>query len=607
MEENQNLNSVSNKETTKMNPNLNGKKKGKGKILLIIVILLIIAIVGGLIYYFAIYTKPDKIYKRLVQSSINSYTNKRMSMDYQTFKTSLKLNTKLDLQNNQIDPNMLDLINQTTIGMDLQADNEQKQFLMNIKADYDKDSLLDFEMYSNVDKEETYMQLKNWFDKYIVVENLNEEFYTSLRELLTNPKIESSKKQNIHKSMKIVKEELTNAIKKEYCTAQKEDITVKGKTIHATKNTLKMNVGQLKKEMETVLNHLKDNQEFMECFKDEDKILDMLDNFSNQLEEIEDEDSTIEISIYTNGLIQEMQKFTLTIYDAKTNEELTMAFTKLEFNTYLMEMLEQEETILTGKITIQVKDKKEGTIDYELEIPNFGKVKLNLEYRQVFDEKIEEVDVRNSVKAEELTSEDQKNFITNFQKSKLYELIGNFTNNRSSSNNFMETESKNNMTDDENRANNNDNETSTMKENEILSYDEAAKIRFKIPVGYQSRTVSDNYKVLEKDDILINIFTTYADKDGYYEELEESKQYYEEQDSIDNVVLSEIKNIEVNGREFYYATLSYEYSFDSKVEQMYVWSEISDEMVLNFEVRGLENLTNEELKEILTVTIENNR
>ena len=115
--------------------------------------------------------------------------------------------------------------------------------------------------------------------------------------------------------------------------------------------------------------------------------------------------------------------------------------------------------------------------------------------------------------------------------------------------------------------------------------------------------------VLRKDDITISVLTDYRDSDEYYRTIEKEKQFYEGEEDYKNIDLSEIRTQEVNGVTFYAARLSCEYDsmgYTTKFEKMYIWTGISDEMVLTFEIDGSENLTQEELKEVLAVNIEKN-
>ena len=129
---NQNENPISKGQTANFNISsggVNPEKKGKKKTgPFIFAIILIMAIVAGLAYYFTIYTKPEEIYKRLIGSTIDSYTNEMNNMNYKTSKASLKLDA--NLETDKIDKKVTDLINKINIGMNVQTDNENQQFVI---------------------------------------------------------------------------------------------------------------------------------------------------------------------------------------------------------------------------------------------------------------------------------------------------------------------------------------------------------------------------------------------------------------------------------------------------------------------------------------------
>lgn len=610
---NQNDNPISNAQTSNFNVSSGGstEKKGKKKTVLVIVaILLIVAIIAGLAYYFTSYTKPDQMYKRLVGSTIDNYTNEMKNMNYKTFKTSFKLDA--DLETEGLDKDVIDLINKINLGIDVQTNNEDKQFLMNVKANYEKEDLVELQMYSNVQEEKTYMQLKSFLDKYIEIEDMDDEFYTYFEEILEKQKMSNDQKQSLQKAMNILKKELINTIKPEYCTAQKEDITVNGKNIATTKNTIKMNVKQLKNEFTTAVTNLKDNEEFINCFEDKDEISDALENSLDAMDEIdEDEDVTMEIAIYTTGFMQKVQKVTVTASSEEEEETVAITVTKTAENTYDFEVLEDNDAVCKGTVNVEEKNKQEGTIHLEIEVEDAGKLKLNIEYSQKFNEDIDNVDVKDAVKADELTKADQEKLMTNLQKSKLYELIESFSG--ASSSNLMGSSTTKNKTttnaidedDDEDEKN------AKTKDNEIISYDGKTKITFKIPSGYKSNYVSDNYKSIEKGDTAIKVSTSYGDKDEYYKDLQEKKEYFEKEGSnYKNVTLSDVETMEVNGKTFNRSKLSYEYSsgsYTTKFETTYIWSIISDESVVDFEIRASEGITSQELEELLTINVEKNK
>lgn len=618
---NQNDNPISNAQTSNFNVSSGGstEKKGKKKTVLVIVaILLIVAIIAGLAYYFTSYTKPDQMYKRLVGSTIDNYTNEMKNMNYKTFKTSFKLDA--DLETEGLDKDVIDLINKINLGIDVQTNNEDKQFLMNVKANYEKEDLVELQMYSNVQEEKTYMQLKSFLDKYIEIEDMDDEFYTYFEEILEKQKMSNDQKQSLQKAMNILKKELINTIKPEYCTAQKEDITVNGKNIATTKNTIKMNVKQLKNEFTTAVTNLKDNEEFINCFEDKDEISDALENSLDAMDEIdEDEDVTMEIAIYTTGFMQKVQKVTVTASSEEEEETVAITVTKTAENTYDFEVLEDNDAVCKGTVNVEEKNKQEGTIHLEIEVEDAGKLKLNIEYSQKFNEDIDNVDVKDAVKADELTKADQEKLMTNLQKSKLYELIESFSG--ASSSNLMGSSTTKNKTttnaidedddEDDDADVDEDEKNAKTKDNEIISYDGKTKITFKIPSGYKSNYVSDNYKSIEKGDTAIKVSTSYGDKDEYYKDLQEKKEYFEKEGSnYKNVTLSDVETMEVNGKTFNRSKLSYEYSsgsYTTKFETTYIWSIISDESVVDFEIRGSEGITSQELEELLTINVEKNK
>lgn len=414
------------------------KKKGNGKIaLLIIMLILIIAIVAGIIFYFAYYTKPEQTYKRLLEATMNSYSSQLNDADYKTSKTSIKLDANIDTDSHEIDKNVLDLINNINVGLEVQTNNEDKQLVLNLESKYEKEDLLNIQMYSDIDEQKTYICLKNLLDKYIEAD-VDDEFYSSLSELLDNQKNIANKNSSMKKANEILKKELSNVIKAEYCSSQKEDITVNGKTVNTTKNIIKMNAKQLKDEFTVVLNNLKGNEEFLNCFENKDNISNSLENLIDEYEDLDDDNkSTVEIATYTEGLMQKVVKLSFTVYSEENNQTLTLAFTKSSENIYEFEILTDNNTkVCSGTMNIEKKNDNEGALKLEFTIQDFGKVSLNIACSQKFNEDIDKVDVKNSVNSDELSTADQMKLVTNLQKSKLYELIESFSGSSLTDNTF---------------------------------------------------------------------------------------------------------------------------------------------------------------------------
>lgn len=583
------------------------KKKSKGKkVAIIVTLILIIAIAAAAVYYFMFYSKPEEIYKRTIQSGIDSLVNnEEKNKDYKTLKAGLKVDFDVDLKDNSIiDKKVLDLINKTDVGLEVQTDKEAKQLVVDLQSNYDKKALLNGKVFVNSDDEETYVYAKDYLDKYIEVP-MEDEVYESLNQLFEA----QNKAVDVKTPMSILKNELVAMIKPEYCSSSKEDITVNGQNVSATKNTIKLNANQFKTEITTLVNNLKSNQNFINSFEEKETITQALEDILDELDDIDlsDEDATIEFNLYTQGFMHDVVKCSVTVN--ASYQAVTLGVTKNAENNYKIEALLNNAKIVSGKINIEEKNENEGKLTFELNIDSVGKFAMNLEYSQKFNEEIEKADTKNSVEAEDLSSADQKKLMNNFQKSQLYKLVQSYSNSLLTSSIKPSTSSSNsilsNATSSSSILNNKTTKEDDIKDNEILTYDSKNKITYNIPTGYTVRKTSDNYKTLEKGNASIRISSKISNKDAYYTSLKANKDSLEKGDLYKDVTLTEMAKTTINGIDFYSATLSYKYgSSMTERSTTYVWTEVSEKYVLDFELRQTGEITDDELNQVLTIKVE---
>lgn len=583
------------------------KKKSKGKkVAIIVTLILIIAIAAAAVYYFMFYSKPEEIYKRTIQSGIDSLVNnEEKNKDYKTLKAGLKVDFDVDLKDNSIiDKKVLDLINKTDVGLEVQTDKEAKQLVVDLQSNYDKKALLNGKVFVNSDDEETYVYAKDYLDKYIEVP-MEDEVYESLNQLFEA----QNKAVDVKTPMSILKNELVAMIKPEYCSSSKEDITVNGQNVSATKNTIKLNANQFKTEITTLVNNLKSNQNFINSFEEKETITQTLEDILDELDDIDlsDEDATIEFNLYTQGFMHDVVKCSVTVN--ASYQAVTLGVTKNAENNYEIEALLNNAKMASGKINIEEKNENEGKLTFELNIDSVGKFAMNLEYSQKFNEEIEKADTKNSVEAEDLSSADQKKLMNNFQKSQLYKLVQSYSNSLLTSSIKPSTSSSNsilsNATSSSSILNNKTTKEDDIKDNEILTYDSKNKITYNIPTGYTVRKTSDNYKTLEKGNASIRISSKISNKDAYYTSLKANKDSLEKGDLYKEVTLTEMAKTTINGIDFYSATLSYKYgSSMTERSTTYVWTEVSEKYVLDFELRQTDEITDDELNQVLTIKVE---
>lgn len=581
-----------------------GTKKKKGLVGIIIAIILLLAIIAGVVYYFVIYTKPEEIFKRGLGRTIQSYQKSIKEEDYKTINTKIGADVEITPENNidESSKEIIDFINALDIALNVQMNKEEKQVVTKIESNYEDESLLNISAYIDVDKEKTYIYFKDLYNKYIEAD-VDDEGYESLREIFENT-YTKEKQANLNKALGIIKKEVKDIAKKEYCSSQKQEITVNNKTVKANKNTISMTYEQLSKELEELFTDLKNNEEFINCYEDPEEVSENLEDIIENIKKEEDsyKNTNIKISLYTTGMLQNIVKCDIEIEEKET---LIIEITKNDKeNCGFRISSTDEDTTISGNINIKNINDKTSNMKIEIDVPELGKVALNINVNYQINEEIEKVDTKNTIKQDEMTEDDYNEILKKFQKTKLYELI-----NEVSGGVLQDgTATKNNnLIQSEYEEDDDEDNTSETETNEILTYDGKQKIRFNIPNGYESSYASDNYKSFDNDDISVKVTTQNSKIEEYLADAEESKKYYEEQSDYKDVKISDTETINIDGREFSYRTIEYKYESINRTysyRNIYICSKLSDKNIMIVEVRDSGEMSDSDLKEFLKITVE---
>lgn len=399
------------------------KKSKKGGLIAIIIVILLV-LIAGTIYYCVAYTGTENLFKRIIGKTVNSYQESIIENDYDTLDTTVGVNVEVaPIETNDEIQKVVDLVNSLNFELNTQIDKEQET--MNVKLHSstidENDDVLNAEVFMDVKDEKAYIYLKDFFDKYIEVETTDGTF-ESLNEVFENI-YTKEQKESVKKSSNIIEKEIKGIVKEEYCSSEKQEITINGKKVKATKNTISMTVDELIDELLTVFKNLRNNDQFINCYKDKEEIENTLDEYIEQLEDEQGlyEDDSIKISIYTTGISKKVLKVDIEMIEY--DEVIAMAeVTKEDEENYDFEIKIEEEKI-TGTIQISEKDKNSMTGKIQLNIPEFGKVTVNMDINNKFDTVIDTVDADNVINAEEMTEDDAMEILDKFQESKLYDLI----------------------------------------------------------------------------------------------------------------------------------------------------------------------------------------
>ncbi len=575
------------------------KKKGK-KGILISLLVLIIAVVGiCAYYYFGIYTNPQTVYKEAIKNGINALTS-TTDEEITTMKSKIKLGLNIELEDDimysagEYVEDILDLINNTEIGMEVQVDKEKQQVVYKLDSTYEDEDLIKMNMLIDAKEEIAYMQLEQFFEKLLKIEVDDVETYETLKSAFETDKLTLAEGVAQEKALKIINEEVSKAIKLEYCSKEKEKIEIDSKEVNADAYILEMTGKQLVEEIQNIAENLKDNKDFIKCFENEEEIKEQLEGVIEELEDIEVEDSLFTMTLYKRGIKQETVRVDFKVKE--NNEVVEVQVTKRE-NGYNFEILYGREEIISGVINIEKIDENTNKTNTKLVIKGIGKIEIKTETSVVTGEEIDTFDTKNAIDPEDLTEEEMKEAYKKLEESKLYELVEQYVEL------FTGKSLENVINQNGNKDNNSINTPSSKStaENQIITYYRRTTINYEIPTGYKPEYTSDTYKTFSKDNVRVSLSSYNARKDEYLESIVDSyMKVYEENSYYKNVTKSEEKTMQVGDKTFDYIELSYEY-YNQQYKYIFIYTPINDEEIYTVEVVAIGDFNQSEIESFLKI------
>lgn len=363
------------------------KKSNKG--LVVALAIIVIAILVGVGYYFLRPVSAKDVFAGAINSAYNNSI--KTGENVKKINTTVTLSGNIESSNEEISQ-VAKYINEGKISYNVQLDKEQKKALLTANIDYQNENLLSGKLYYTNGDENVYVYVQDLFDKYFkvslkdVVED--EEELSALKSLLNGEASTQSSKIDYKKALNIAKDTLINNFKDEYFSKEKVD--------GLTKNTMKLTFGELKQYIKAVATSLKDNQDFLNCFENKDEVKESIDELIEEAGQIDNEEDNykLEMTIYTKGMKNELEKIEAKV-DISETEQMVM----------------------------NIAETEEGKFVIDSDIPEVGKVKLNMEVKNDTNTDIESVDVSNSVEINNMTQADQFKLLGNLMNMKIYKYI----------------------------------------------------------------------------------------------------------------------------------------------------------------------------------------
>ena len=364
------------------------KKSNKG--LVAVLAIIVIAIIVGVGYYFLRPTSPKDVFVGGINSAFES-SEKQLAEEVKKINTTVTLSGNIESSDEEINQ-VAKYINEGKMSYNVQLDKETKKILLSANIDYKDENLLSGKLYYANGDENVYLYVQDLFDKYFKF-NLkeavkDEDDLSSIQNMFNGDASTTVGKIDSKKVVTILKDTIVSNLKDEYFTKEKVD--------GLTKNTMKLTITELKQIIKNITTSLKDNQEFLNCFEKKEEIKEGLEDLLKEINEADTNEgiSNIEVSIYTKGMKNEVEKFEIKLTNSKSEQ-------------MIMNMVETEK----GKFVI------------DADIPEVGKVKLNIEVKNDTNTDIENVNVSDSVEINNMSQGDMLKLYGNLMNMKLYKYI----------------------------------------------------------------------------------------------------------------------------------------------------------------------------------------
>lgn len=389
---------------------VNKKKSNKG-IIFGIIIVLILACVGGYFYFNRNTTSSKKTFINSVNGLFKKVNNVK---EYDTITTTFDVS--LDIKSSLYEKEMLDIINSLNINGKSMIDLKNGKSLVDFKLRSSLDELFNMTTYAL--NNNIYIYLNNVYDKWIKSE-VEENFDVSVSLLEQDTNFEDT--IEVFSQLKNV---IFDSIDEKYFSLENDG--------DSSTITLTIDKDNILDIVKSIIENVKTDKKLNKLFKDNlgidvvtllDENKEIIDGLNNDtFKDFE----TVKLSITTN------------VYN--DNKNFALSF-NIDSQPYRIELNVDGEN--SSSIDIYVSGIKLMSLSVDNTVNNdinnttikfnmltVGSVTLKINYKNAYNEKIDNVDVSNNISSADLSEEDINNIMMKiFSNEKLLQLFTGLTSN----------------------------------------------------------------------------------------------------------------------------------------------------------------------------------
>lgn len=559
------------------------------KKLLFVIIAIVVVMVVIVAYYVSQMNTPRYIFDKTINQYLSSNEE---NLDFKTMKLNADLEMSIDSEESDI-KEVSEFLNDTKFSFNTELDKEKQEEIIGIKMTKAEEELVNAKAKLETESKNLYVDLGEFFKKTIQLDmsEMSDEF----AELADTNSVTFGQQINSKKALEIMRKEIKAQLKDEYFSSEK--VTIDDENL--TKNQLKLTAKQLVEAMKNMYQNLAENEEYIACFEEGEKVKETFEKAAEQfgdfdLEEAENVD--VEINIYTKGIAKNIKRVAIVIQEE--DEKATIEIKKLNDEEYEYKVFENEEQEFEGTLKVKTDDDK---FEFEISVKaDETEVKLKITGNVVYDEELSDFDTENAISYQELTTEDIYELFGNFMNSKLYKITEELSNTNTA---LLDTD-KDEIEEDKEK----EKKTSNKEANIIKTYEDTS-IKFNIPEGFEAYSQeSDSYKLFEKKlndgSIEVDVASEYSTLEEYIKDVKEKAEYYEKEDNYENVKMSDVEEVDIDGNKFKKITISYNYEFlDDKtpVTEAYIAYEVDKNNLYTVEINGANLIKDSELQQFLKI------
>ena len=359
------------------------EKKGPKGLICAILVILLLGLIGFGYYY---KNKPEVVFKTALNKAFKLAKN-----NVQEDKAQVDFDFKFNLSSNMDElKEVEDLFNNLKFRGSIYEDLSNKVYNLNVKADYRNSEVINLGAY--YENEKAYLNLNDLFDKLIYADVKLSELSIDITD----------------EDIKVLLDETHNALMKslEKCNISKEKVDLDGSK--ATKNVILINDKNIGEVVNAYINYVKGSDKYVNVLAKVSGLkVEEIKELLNENIEVPELGTTIEIALYTRGLLGNVVKFSVNV----AGMEL-ISVTNTAKNTYEMKMgaMGYEVKVVAKE---ESKDKMSVVLSTEIEGVKFGYT-MNISVNR--NAKLEKPDTSKAISYEELTEEDLEKIETNLTK-----------------------------------------------------------------------------------------------------------------------------------------------------------------------------------------------